>query len=520
MCVKDAHAAVSGFARVCSAQPALPHAHVISVECDIARGLHAFSIVGLPDKSVEEAKDRIAAAIRNTKNLESPKRSNKKIVIALAPAALKKEGSHFDLAIALSFLRASGQLTCNLEGKMFLGELSLSGELRPVRGVLSCVAAARESGCTDVYVPEENLEEALLIPQVRVHALTNLADAIATLEGKQQKQPQKRAQKTAPHTEDDTALDDIRGQAAAKRALVLAAAGAHNIAFYGPPGTGKTLLARAVASILPDLNEEECLEVTAIHSFLGTLQGGVVTRPPLRSPHHTSSYASLIGGGNSVPRPGEATLAHRGVLFCDEFPEFRRDVIQALREPLEERVISVARAKGSATFPASFMLIAAFNPCPCGFLGSTRCTCMPHAVEAYRRKMSGPIADRIDIWVQVEHINPSELSLRQGRKTEETRVARESVAAARALQSARFAHERGIHTNADMRAKHIEQYAALTKEAENTLQTAAGRMKLSPRGYHRTIKLARTIADLSGEEQISERSVLEALGYRQRSETL
>lgn len=516
--MKDAHATVSGFARVFSAQPALPRAHIISVECDIARGLHAFSIVGLPDKSVEEAKDRIAAAIRNTNKLESPKRSNKKIVIALAPAALKKEGSLFDLAIALSFLKASGQLSCDLEKKMFLGELSLSGDLRPVRGVLSCVAAARDSGCTDVYVPEENLEEALLIPQMQVHSLTSLADAIVTLDGKRKKSPHSLIQKTKSNTEDDTALDDIRGQTAAKRALILAAAGAHNIAFYGPPGTGKTLLARAMTSILPDLTEEESLEVTAIHSFLGTLQGGVITRPPLRSPHHTSSYASLIGGGNSTPRPGEATLAHRGVLFCDEFPEFRRDVIQALREPLEERVISVARAKGSATFPANFTLIAAFNPCPCGFLGTTRCSCMPHAVEAYRRKMSGPIADRIDIWVQVEPINPSELSLRKERETHETCQARDSVFAARALQRARFKHESGIHTNADMRAKHIERYAMLTQNAEKTLQTAATRMKLSPRGYHRTIKLARTIADLSGETHVDERAVLEALGYRKHNE--
>ncbi len=510
----------SGFARVFSAQAALPHAHIISVECDIARGLHAFTIVGLPDKSVEEAKDRIAAAVRNTNKLESPKRSNKKIVIALAPASLKKEGASFDLAIALSFLRASGQSTFDPEKKLFIGELSLSGELRPVRGVLSCVAAAREQGFTDVYVPPENAEEACLISQMRVHPVSSLAHAISVLEGKKESLASCDTKRQQHVSEDDTALDDIRGQDNAKRALILAAAGAHNIALYGPPGTGKTLLARAAASILPDLSEEEMFEVTAIHSFAGTLQGSVMTRPPFRAPHHTSSYASLIGGGNPIPKPGEATLAHRGVLFVDEFPEFRRDVIQALREPLEERVVSIARAKGSAMFPANFMLIAALNPCPCGFLGTPRCSCMPHVVESYRRKISGPIADRIDIWIEVGSINLSQLSSRTKRQSRETNIAREQIAAARALQRTRFAGESGMQTNADMRAKHIDQYAALTTAAEKILQSAATRMKLSPRGYHRTIKLARTIADIGAEKEIGEQHVLEALGYRMREESL
>lgn len=513
----NTRSAPSGFARVFSAQPALPQAHLISVECDIARGLHAFSIVGLPDKSVEEAKDRIAAAIRNTHSLESPKRSNKKIVIALAPASLKKEGSLFDLALALSFLHASGQVAFNPEGKLFLGELSLSGDVRPIRGALSCAAVAKEHGITDVYVPEENAEEAALISQVRVHPISSLEHVIAILTGKEPGTVATPSKRKAVQS-DESALDDIRGQESAKRALILAAAGAHNIALYGPPGTGKTLLARAVSAILPDLSEEESLEVTAIHSLSGALQDPVIVRPPFRAPHHTASYASLIGGGSPIPKPGEATLAHRGVLFADEFPEFRRDVIQALREPLEERTVSVARARGSALFPAHFMLVAALNPCPCGFLGTQRCHCMPHVVETYRRKISGPIADRIDIWIEVAGIDPSQLSVRPHKQHKETQHARARVSAAREIQKTRFAAEPNVYTNADMRAAHIDQYASLTRKAEEMLQAAAAKMGLSPRGYHRTIKLARTIADLSESEQVSEAHVLEALGYRMRTE--
>ncbi len=507
----------SGFNRVFGAQPTLPKGIVVSVECDIAKGLHAFTIVGLPDKSVEEAKDRISAAIKNTEGLESPKKSNKKIVLSLAPAALKKEGAVFDLPLAISFLLASEQATFDPKTKLFTGELALNGDVRGILGALSIATAARDKGFTDLYVPEENVEEASLVSGLRVHAITSLKHVLAMLQKPTIKTPRVMTRVVRKNKyEDDLALDEIRGQESAKRGLIIAAAGAHNIALYGPPGTGKTLLARATTSILPDLSEEEMIEVTTIHSLAGTLQGGALFRPPFRSPHHTSSYASLIGGGSASPRPGEATLAHRGVLFADEFPEFHRDVINALREPLEDRVVSISRSKGSAIFPANFMLIAALNPCPCGFWGTPRCECMPHIVEKYRRKISGPVADRIDMWVTVPEMPPESLRTNAKRTGGETESARKSVATARERQRARFKSVKGIITNADMGPRHIEKYANLSPKAEDALVGAARAMKLSPRGYHRTIKLARTIADLAGSDSIEPPHMLEALQYRAR----
>ena len=519
----------SGFARVFGAQPMLPKATIVSVECDIVKGLHAFTIVGLPDKSVEEAKDRIAAAIKNThstsseqageeEDFESPKRSNKKIVLSLAPAELKKEGAVFDVPLALSFLLASDQIRFNPVGKLFAGELSLDGEVRKILGVLSIASAARDAGFTDVYVPEENADEASLISGLRIYPVSSLGDVLKQLTVAPQENmadtPRRRPKRV--HKDDNTALDEIRGQESAKRGLIIAAAGAHNLALYGPPGTGKTLLARAAASILPDLSEEEMIEVTTIHSLSGNLQGSVMFRPPFRSPHHTSSYAALIGGGSSGIRPGEAKLAHRVVLFADEFPEFHRDVINALREPLEDRVISIARARGSAIFPANFMLIAALNPCPCGFWGTQRCRCMPHLVEKYRRKISGPVADRIDMWVSVGEMPPETLSTQRKRSSGETENARKHVAMARTRQRERFKDVEDVSTNSDMGPKEIESLAELTAKAEETLVGAARAMKLSPRGSHRTIKLARTIADLAENKTIEPSHMLEALQYRAR----
>ena len=504
------------FARVFGAQPGLPHAHIVSVETDIARGLHAFSIVGLPDKAVEEARDRVSSAIKNSK-IESPKATNKKIVISLAPAELKKEGAAFDLPIALSYLIAAEELTFDPSGKIFAGELALDGTLRPIRGALSLARATKEAGYRELFVPSVNADEASLVSGIAIYPVKSLSQLIEHLRSKDSPKIHPHLARTLPSVSHGnvSALDDIRGQAGAKRALEIAAAGRHNIALYGPPGTGKTMLARAASALLPTLSEDEVVEVTTIHSLAGTLNGSEMFHPPFRSPHHTSSYASLIGGGN-IPRPGEVTLAHRGVLFLDEFPEFHRDVVNALREPLEDRVVSVSRARGSAIFPANFMLIAALNPCPCGFWGSERCHCMPHVVEKYRRKISGPIADRIDIWVSVGEMPPEALSIQHTRAQGETSAARERIQHARTIQGTRFKNNRTLTTNADMKAKDIESFALLSESAEHTLVEAAKRMKLSARGFHRTIKLARTIADLSDAEKIEIPHMLEALQYRAR----
>jgi magnesium chelatase family protein len=506
----------SNFARVFGAQPQLPKGAIVSVEADLARGLHTFSIVGLPDKAVEEARDRVASAIKNS-GLVSPKSTNKKIVISLAPAELKKEGAAFDLPVALSYLLASGDSSFEPAGRLFAGELALDGSVRPIRGALSIALAARDEGLTEVYLPEGNAQEASLISGVTIYPVRTLADVLAHLDARNKfsltgfhASPVQNAD-----SEEEFLLSEIRGQESAKRGLEIAAAGCHNIALYGPPGTGKTMLARAAAALLPPLSEDEMIEVTAIHSLAGIVQGEIVRRPPFRAPHHTASYASLIGGG-TIPRPGEVTLAHRGVLFLDEFPEFHRDVVNALREPLEDARVSVSRARGTAVFPANFMLIAALNPCPCGKYGTRECTCTPLATERYRRKISGPVADRIDMWVHVGEMPPETLSMRTRKKDDVTKQVQDRIACARALQRKRFMHAKGVVTNADMGPKEIDSLANLTSKAEQTLQSAARTMKLSPRGYHRTIKLARTIADLAASEMIEPSHMLEALQYRAR----
>lgn len=508
------------FARVFGAQPALPTAHIVTVETDMTKGLYAFTIVGLPDKSVAETRDRMASAIKNTKykggSLSSPKSTNKKIVISLAPAELRKEGAVFDVPAALSYLLASHQIKFDPAGKIFAGELGLDGTLRPIRGTLSIAKVAKDKKYKELYIPAENAGEAALVSDIAIIPVRDLAQLIEHLTGEDfaiaPYQARTRVDRDASW---DSALDDIRGQESAKRALEIATAGRHNIALYGPPGTGKTMLARAAAALLPDLSEDEAIEVTTIHSLAGALVDAAIIRPPFRSPHHTSSYAAIIGGGQQA-KPGEVTLAHRGVLFCDEFPEFHRDVVNALREPLEDRIVSVSRAKKSEVYPANFMLIAALNPCPCGFWGTQRCECMPHLVEKYRRKISGPIADRIDMWVTVPQIPHEMLSSKAKRSAGETQSARERIARARKVQEKRFASSRKLSTNADMNAKDIERFASLADAAEDTLLEAAKRMRLSPRGYHRTIKLARTIADLAGNPSIESPHMLEALQYRAR----
>jgi len=508
------------FVRIHSAQHLLLDAQLIDVEIDISKGLHSFSIVGLGDKAVDESRDRVSAAIKNS-GFTSPKQKNEKVLISLAPAHSRKTGPLFDVAIAIGYLLASEEIYFNPIGKIFIGELSLNGKIQKSNGILPLVIFAKKNGFKEIYIPYENREEAGLIEDIAIYPAKTLREIIEHIHNSKNTADKHKIpsvkiirQEKTPILQDDEVSDlsHIKEQGHAKRALQIAAAGKHNIALFGPPGTGKTLLAKAFQSLLPPLSFEQSLEITSIHSVAGILRNPIITKPPFRSPHHTSSYTSIVGGGNH-PRPGEITLSHHGVLFLDEFPEFDKRVIESLRQPLEDKYITISRIQGNMTFPAQFILVAALNPCPCGFFGSQKqsCICAAHHVLNYQKKISGPIMDRIDMWVEVAEINHA--SLLSKNKVAESDLST-PIRNSQIIQNKRFQDQKTFNGTAS--AKQIEKLFNIKEEARILLNNAAGKLNLSPRGYHKVLKVSQTIADLEGSDFINDSHILEALQYRQK----
>ena len=490
----------------------------VEVETDINKGMVSYDLVGLPDAAVKESKERVRSAIKNSA-LCFPVN---KITINLAPADIKKEGSHYDLPLAVSILKASDQLTAKTDGIIFLGELALDGGLRPVAGILPILISAKAKGYTRFIIPAANSNEASYIEGTEVYALNSLRDAVDCLTGEKNFAPVAHrsfsAAKSMQSYNYDMSL--VRGQKVEKRALEIAVAGGHNILLAGPPGTGKTLIARCIPTIMPDMTFEEALEVTKIHSISGELsEEGIVSLRPFRTPHHTATTVSLCGGGNNKIHAGEISKAHKGVLFLDELPEYTRHALESLRQPLEDGVITVTRAGGAITFPADFILCASMNPCPCGNYGSAylNCTCTPAQIHKYRSKVSGPLLDRIDLQVEVDGVKYDDLA--SASEEEPSAAVKARVEKAREIQRERFKDE-GMSVNANMGERQLKKYCALSAECEAVLKNAFETLHLSVRARSRIIKVARTIADLAGSPSVLPEHILEAASYRSYESTV